>query len=255
MRTLLLFLLLCAAMFPANAQYSKGDSLKRGPGTVAGASREQSEFLPHAFRHDRVEKRFYPHLFGTIGITSYSPNFDGLQQVLRDREESYLKREIEVGKGILTLTPSPLMWVSFGIDFSSKFRVNLEGGWNFEEKSRIYAGTLGIYYMPSFAGNNFFQCFVGPGIVFFRTTVAAKYDAALGNGRILSGVNMEAQQFGGFLRGGVELELIEDFSVILDGSYYLVQPSTSNSHRGSANFSSFSAGARILFHFSGGPTP
>jgi len=254
MREIIFSLLFCAAMSPANAQFSREDSLKGGPGSVARSSHEQSDILPHAYRHDRVEKRFYPHLFGTIGISSYNPNFDGLQEVLRRKEADYLAQGVKIGKGSITSPTSPLAGVSFGVDFVPEIRVELEGGWNFEEKSRIYAGSLGVYYMPPFSQSNSFRAFIGPGVVVFRATVGANYYASLKFGT-LTVIEMKVQQTGGLLRGGVEWELAKAMSVVLIGSYYLVKPATSDYYPGSANFSSFSAGMRMLFHFSGGSTP
>jgi hypothetical protein len=254
MRKTIFSLLFCVAMFPAHAQYNQVDTLKGGPGSVARSSREQLDILPHAIRHDRIVKRFYPHLFGTIGISSYNPNFDGLQQVLRRKEADYFAQGVKTGKGNITSPTSPLAWVSFGVDFVPEIRVELEGGWNFEEKSRIYAGSLGVYYMPPFAQSNSFRVFIGPGIVVFRATMGANYYASLKFGT-LTGIEMKAQQTGGFLRGGVEWEVAKAISVVLNGSYFLVKPATSDYYPGSANFSSFSAGMRMLFHFSGGSTP
>jgi hypothetical protein len=239
-------LVLCIVCLTANARSESGDSLKLGTAT--------KNTLPHALRHDRIEKRFYPHLFGTLGISTYAPDFDGLQSVLRQKEADYRAQGYTVGTGRMTVTTSPICWASIGVDFDQAIRATLDGGWNFEEESRIYVGSLGLFYLPQALHTRTLQGFVGTGIVAFHAFVRARYNVTLKYGT-LEAFEMTAEKIGGFVRGGVVWEMAKQVSVSIDATYYLVSPATTFDSIGSINFSGVSAGIRILFHFAGGSTP
>ena len=120
-------IVLCVVCLTANARPEPGDSLK-----LSAATKDN---LPHVLRHDRVEKRFYPHLFGTLGISTYAPHFDGLESVLRLKEAVYRAQGYTVGAGRMAVTTSPICWASIGLDFDKAIRATLDGGWTFEEDS------------------------------------------------------------------------------------------------------------------------
>ena len=265
MNKIMLCIGLCVLLLSAYARSDSGDSLKahaiakdsmKGH-IVAGSpvSVGLLDSLPHVRRHDRIEKRFYPHLFGTLGISTYAPNFDGLQSVIRQKQADYLAQGFTIGEGKMVVTTSPICWASIGIDFDQMIRMTLDGGWNFEEESRIYVGSVGLFYLPPLVHTRTLQGFVGTGVVAFHAFVRARYRVPLKNGGTLEAFEMTAEQIGGFVRGGVEWEMVKQLSFNLDATYYLVSPATSKYNSGSVNFSGFSAGIRILFHFSGGATP
>lgn len=237
-------------LFPAYARSDTGDSLK--------VSVTAKDSLPHMRWHDRgdrIEKRFYPHLFGTLGLSTYAPNFDGLQSVIRQKQADYLSQGYTISAGRMAVTTSPIYWASIGIDFDKTIRMTLDGGLNFEEDSRIYAGSLGLFYLPQVVHTRTLQGFVGAGVVAFHAFVRARYSVPLRNSGTLEAFEMTAGKTGGFVRGGLEWEMAKQLSFNLDATYYLVSPAISSYGPGSVNFSGFSAGIRILFHFSGGATP
>jgi hypothetical protein len=240
------WVVLCLLFLSANARSDPGDSLN-----VRSATKN---ILPHVLRHDRIEKRFYPHLFGTLGISTYAPNFDGLQPALRQKEDDYRRQGYTISTGRMSVTTSPFCWASIGLDFDQTIRATLDGGWNFEEESRIYAGSLGLFYMPQLLHARTLQGFVGIGLVAFHAFVRARYNVVLKYGT-LEAIEMTAEEIGGFVRGGVDWDMATELSLSIDATYYLVSPATTGYSPGSLNFSSFSTGLRILFHFTGGSTP
>ncbi len=123
---------------------------------------------------------------------------------------------------------------------------------NFEEDSRIYAGSLSLFYFPQVVHTRTLQGFIGAGVAAFHAFVRTRYSVPLRNNGTLEAIEMTAEKIGGFVRGGVEWEMAKQLSFNLDATYYLVSPATSSYGPGSVNFSGFSAGIRILFHFSGG---
>jgi len=174
--------------------------------------------------------------------------------LFRQREAEYAAQGIALAKGNMKYEESPLLWLSWGIDFDPFIRFAVEGGFSTLEENRIYAGTLGLSYLPEFAQGRRVQGFVGAGVAAFHGILRVRYGSPLKYGT-LDAVEVKAQQAGGYLRSGMDWEMARDLVVEMEVTYYLVSPATSTDYPGSVNFSCLSAGVKIHFNFVGGATP
>jgi hypothetical protein len=232
---------------------------KQNPPVVALPS--SPDTLPHVLRRDRPQRRFYPILIAGFGIGSYGPNFDGLQACLNDIEDAYAASGHAVGRGVLDVGPSVMLWSEFAVEFSEYVRGEVCGGYGPLENETIEAGTIGVIFFPPALRSGAMRGFVSLGGAAIHANVHVPYNASIGYGT-LEGVDMAFGQLGGYARGGVEWEFKGGVLVMLNAEYYFISPVKlavpppgGDTPHGSANLSGLGLGVRMLFHFAGGNTP
>jgi opacity protein-like surface antigen len=223
---------------------------------------QQPDLLPFAARAGEFEPESYPEWGFVVGLSTYSPDFSGLNAAFGAIEDKYRNQGYSVAHHTVNFDPSPCLWFNVEIRLSRAFALLLEAGTttfrgdigsshndqpNYASLKALSASVL--YHFAPFE-TTWLRPYVGAGLGQYYFKVAQRYDNAAPSQYLV--ISSEGGNTGFQAVAGVELSPRGAPSLSLYTKYLFiptVETTTTAGVKANVDLSSMVAGAGISFYF------
>jgi opacity protein-like surface antigen len=214
--------------------------------------KQEPDLLPFAAQAGEFETESYPDWGFGIGLSTYSPDFSGLNAAFASVEQKYRNQGYSVPLVTLGFHPSSCLWYNIKIRFSRSLGLLLEVGTaNNGDTAHVLraVSATGLYHFEAFK-ISWLRPYVGAGLGRYHFRVTQDYKN-VSPGRDLV-VFVEGGNIGFHAVAGVELSPRGEPSLSLYAKYLFiptVETTTTTGVKANVDLSSMVAGATISFYF------
>jgi opacity protein-like surface antigen len=238
------------------------------PATLGVADRQgqavmqQPDLLPFAAHAGEFELESYPNWGFGIGLSTYSPDFSGLNAAFGAIEDKYRNQGYSVAHHTVNFDPSPCLWLNVKIRLSRTFALLLEAGTTTFRRdigssvddqpdyASFKALSASVLYHFRLSETTWLRPYVGAGLGQYYFKVAHRYENVVPNQYLV--ISSQGGNTGFQAVAGVELSPREGPSLSLYAKYLFiptVETTTAAGVKANVDLSSIVGGAGISFYF------
>jgi hypothetical protein len=182
------------------------------------------DFLPFGSAADSLDNEEYPNWDFGVGLSSYSPDFSGLNGAYSAIESRYRRPGFPIARVNPDFSIPALVWYSIKIKFSSRSALLLETARNAGGDVGFTAVSASYLYYPDIFEKKWLRPYVGGGIGKYYFSGTAKHGEPVDSSyQFLDEIKSEGGSNGIALLGGIELGSPNGFALSISLNYLLVK--------------------------------